>query len=120
MRPQSPEQEDSERGSLPPQVYPLDADDSSFMGPDLQEQMQAEKMLFPEASTWAPDEERLFETLFFRAHRPLLPSHWALDFRGVPMGDTVFDNVEEDTAVIRAHGNEFNGKSITSRCSGTI
>ncbi|KEY74279.1 hypothetical protein S7711_00437 [Stachybotrys chartarum IBT 7711] len=114
MGSRSPEPQDFERVSLPPQVHPLDADDSSFMGPDLQEQMQAEKMLFPDASTWAPDEERLFETLFFRAHRSLLPSHWALDFRGVPMGDTVFDNVE-DTAVIRAHGNEFNATTALMR-----
>ncbi|KAG5949789.1 hypothetical protein E4U53_005757, partial [Claviceps sorghi] len=53
-------------------------------------ELELEKKRYPGASTWAADEERLFEILFQRAERPILPGHWEVDFRGIPMLDTVF------------------------------
>ena len=77
----------------------------------LRERMQLEKELYPGASTWADDEERLFEVLFQRQDVPLLPSHWEFDFRGVPMSETVFDTSNSHPPAIYGHSEkEFQGE----------
>lgn len=52
--------------------------------------LELEKQRYPGASAWAPDEEHLFKTLFQRAERPLLPAHWDVDLRGIPVQDSIF------------------------------
>lgn len=74
--------------------------------------MQLEKKLYPGAETWAPDEERLFEVLYLREELAILPSHWNLDFCGVPMATSVFASSEEVTPIVFAHSTEreFHGE----------
>lgn len=78
--------------------------------------MQLEKEYYPGAKSWAPDEERLFETLFRRQDLPMLPPNWDVDFSGVPISDMIFDTSEECPAIIFAHSREFQGM-CTPVCS---
>ncbi|KAG6115271.1 hypothetical protein E4U13_002891 [Claviceps humidiphila] len=64
--------------------------------PETQLELELEKKRYPGASTWAPAEENLFEILFQRAERAILPGHWEVDFRGIPMLDTVFSTNDDD------------------------
>ncbi|KAG6064638.1 hypothetical protein E4U32_008237 [Claviceps aff. humidiphila group G2b] len=64
--------------------------------PETQLELELEKKRYPGASTWAPAEEHLFEILFQRAERAILPGHWEVDFRGIPMLDTVFSTNDDD------------------------
>ncbi|PNY24933.1 Uncharacterized protein TCAP_05123 [Tolypocladium capitatum] len=70
---------------------------------NLGEELEDEKRRYPGASTWARDEERLFEVLFLRQDLPLLPAHWDVDFRGVPMVDSIFQTSDEFPPVVYAH-----------------
>ncbi|KAG6009120.1 hypothetical protein E4U21_003189 [Claviceps maximensis] len=76
-----------------------------------QPELEIEKKRYPGASTWASDEERLFEILFQRAERPVLPGHWEVDFRGIPMLDTVFsmndDSDDSRSVVYSRSGKDF-------------
>ncbi|KAH7319915.1 hypothetical protein B0I35DRAFT_430139 [Stachybotrys elegans] len=90
-------------------------EDSALAEVELQQQMVEEKKLFPEASTWAPDEEKLFEILFLRAYRPLLPYHWELDFRGVPMPGLVYSTSDEDPPIVYAHKKQFAASTALMR-----
>ncbi|KAF7544223.1 hypothetical protein G7046_g9831 [Stylonectria norvegica] len=74
---------------------------------DLLQEMEAEKIRFPGASSWAPDEERLFEIMFLRQDLPMLPPNWDMDFCGVPISDHIFQTSEENPAIIYAHAKEF-------------
>ncbi|KAG6044810.1 hypothetical protein E4U17_000381, partial [Claviceps sp. LM77 group G4] len=64
--------------------------------PETQLELELEKKRYPGASTWAPAEEHLFEILFQRAERAILPGHWEVDFRGIPMLDTIFSTINHD------------------------
>lgn len=77
----------------------------------LGEELEMEKQRYPGASTWAKDEERLFEVLFLRQDLPLLPAHWDVDFRGVPMVDSIFQTSDEFPPIVYAHSTkEFQGR----------
>lgn len=78
---------------------------------DLKKEMQREKSLYPGAKTWAAEEEKLFELLFMRQGLPILPAHWEVDFRNVPIGIDNFSLDDETSPLIYAHGKEFLGKS---------
>lgn len=78
---------------------------------DLRGLLDDEKALYPAASTWAAAEERLFEILFLRQCLPLLPSHWAMDFRGLPMPGSVFRKLDDYPPVVYPHSpREFRGE----------
>ncbi|KAG5920145.1 hypothetical protein E4U42_006283 [Claviceps africana] len=85
-------------------------------------ELALEKKRYPGASTWAPDEERLFEVLFQRAERPILPGHWEVDFRGIPMLDTVFslnDDKHDSRAIVYSRsGKDF--QDLTSSVRTTV
>lgn len=94
-------------------------DEESTAEMDSWQQMEIEKGMYPGASTWARDEERLFEILFLRQDLPLLPSHWDVDFRGVPISVATFQTSNESPPVVYAHSKkEFQGEKnpTTHRC----
>ncbi|EGX90771.1 hypothetical protein CCM_07191 [Cordyceps militaris CM01] len=76
---------------------------------DLWTQLELEKSKYPGASTWAPDEERLFELLFFRQALPILPSHWELDLSAVPIAEVNFAGIDdpEKRPIVYAHSKDF-------------
>lgn len=78
----------------------------------LRDMLDSEKALYPGASNWALGEERLFEILFLRQELPLLPSHWDMAFRGVPMMDSIFQTSPEYPPIVFAHSDDFHGKSL--------
>ncbi|KAM3510895.1 hypothetical protein MY11210_005433 [Beauveria gryllotalpidicola] len=80
----------------------------------LWEQLELEKSRYPGASTWAPDEERLFELLFFRQDLPILPSHWELDMSAVPISEANFAD-GENTPVVYAHSTDFRATTALVR-----
>jgi hypothetical protein len=79
---------------------------------DIQLELEEEKRSYPGASSWAAEEERLFEILFQRATTPLLPAHWDVDFRGIPVIDSIFAPNDETQPIIysRSPKKEFQGK----------
>ncbi|TWU72734.1 hypothetical protein ED733_001088 [Metarhizium rileyi] len=72
---------------------------------DIRLELEEEKRSYPGASTWAEEEERLFEILFQRADIPLLPAHWHVDFRGIPVVDTIFSAGDEVPSIIYSRSN---------------
>lgn len=76
----------------------------------LMEEMELEKTRYPGASSWAPDEERLFEILYMRQDLPMLPPTWDIDLSGVPISDVVFQTSDEFPPIIYAHAKDFRGK----------
>ncbi|KAJ6780663.1 hypothetical protein PWT90_01323 [Aphanocladium album] len=73
---------------------------------DIWAQLELEKSRYPGASTWAPEEEHLFELLFCRQDLPILPLHWELDLSGVPISGTNFAALKS-SSVVYAHGKDF-------------
>lgn len=73
----------------------------------LMEEMELEKTRYPGASSWAPDEERLFEILYMRQDLPMLPPTWDIDLSGVPISDVVFQTSDEFPPIIYAHAKDF-------------
>ncbi|EFY92661.1 hypothetical protein J3458_001787 [Metarhizium acridum] len=72
------------------QGYESSVDAPIAAAADMRLELEEEKRSYPGASTWADEEERLFEILFQRADIPLLPAHWHVDFRGIPVVDSIF------------------------------
>ncbi|KAF4513264.1 hypothetical protein G6O67_000556 [Ophiocordyceps sinensis] len=77
--------------------------------------LDAEKEHYPGASTWARDEERLFEILFLRQDLPLLPSYWAMDFRALPMVDSIFQASPKYPPIVYAHSNDYHATTALTR-----
>lgn len=76
--------------------------------------------MYPGAGTWALDEEKLFEVLYFREDMPLMPNSWDVDFSGVPIPATVFDRTGEAERIIYARSErEFQGENIPMLCDKT-
>jgi hypothetical protein len=65
-----------------------------------EQDMEMEKSLYPGGDSWADDEERLFEALFMRQYRPLLPESWTFDFRGIPAPEAIFARSPADAPLI--------------------
>ena len=76
--------------------------DDSELNMDLRTRMQIEKERYPGAFSWAEAEERLFEVLFLREEVPILPSHWNVDFLGVPMSESVFASSTDELSSVYA------------------
>lgn len=59
-------------------------------------------------------EERLFEILFLRQEIPLLPLHWGVDFRAVPMSGDLFCWKTGMKPIVYAHTSGFRGEKFFS------
>lgn len=77
---------------------------------DIDEVMAEERRKFPGSQNWADDEAALFRILFLREHRALMPREWAMDFRGIPVPETLFAQTDLYHPVIYSRsGNDFRG-----------
>ncbi|OAQ68913.1 hypothetical protein VFPPC_13756 [Pochonia chlamydosporia 170] len=76
---------------------------------DVQLELEEEKRSYPGASTWAEEEEQLFEILFKRGDIPLVPAHWDVDFRGIPVVESIFSTTDDMPPIIysRSTDKEF-------------
>ena len=82
---------------------------------DRYEEMMEERKLFPGSDAWAADEERLFQLLFMRQYSPLMPPHWNVDFRGIPLPDILFATSEVDRPVVYSRlEQDFRGKTAVA------
>lgn len=77
----------------------------------MQLELEEEKRSYPGASTWAEEEEQLFEILFKRGDIPLVPAHWDVDFRGIPVVESIFSTTDDMPPIIysRSIDKEFQG-----------
>ncbi|KAL1901554.1 hypothetical protein Cpir12675_000423 [Ceratocystis pirilliformis] len=76
-------------------VIPERREDSvlAHKGPSLKDRLRSmaeEKKLFPASTTWHIDETSLFEALYLRQYRPLVPASWDTQLRGVPIPEFCF------------------------------
>ncbi|KAH7375776.1 hypothetical protein B0T11DRAFT_323757 [Plectosphaerella cucumerina] len=70
--------------------------------------MHQERALVPGSQEWADDEEKVFRILFLREFNPLLPRHWSMDFRGIPIPSQLFSQTDGCQPVIYSRaGNDF-------------
>ncbi|EFQ27711.1 hypothetical protein CGRA01v4_02884 [Colletotrichum graminicola] len=80
------------------------------------DEMDEERKLFPGSDNWAEDEHRLFRILYMRQYCPLLPSHWDMDFRGIPIPDILFASSDAHPPVINSRsGNDFKATRALAR-----
>ncbi|KAK2046511.1 hypothetical protein LZ31DRAFT_552196 [Colletotrichum somersetense] len=80
------------------------------------DEMDEERKLFPGSDNWAEDEHRLFRILYMRQYSPLLPSHWDMDFRGIPIPDILFASSDAHPPVINSRsGNDFKATRALAR-----
>lgn len=71
--------------------------------------MEEEKRRYLGSQRWNRLEERLFEILFLRQEIPLLPLHWEVDFRGVPVSGDLFCWREGVKPIVYAHTSGLGG-----------
>lgn len=95
----------SSKNSAQETATTVPVDDMSLL-----QQMELEKSRYPGATTWAPEEAHLFEMLYLRQDLPILPAHWELDLRGVPISETNFADLKSPP-VVYAHGKDFLGNT---------
>lgn len=101
-------EEDNETSILDSLDTGYESDAPLALQTETQLELELEKKRYPGASTWAPDEEQLFEILFQRAERAILPGHWEVDFRGIPMLDTVFSMNDDIRPIVYSRsGKDF-------------
>lgn len=74
--------------------------------------MQMAKRNYLGGLEWAKAEEQLFEILFLRQDIPLLPLHWEVDFRGVPISGDCFCCKKGENPIIYAHTSTFLGQRL--------
>ncbi|TQN67506.1 hypothetical protein CSHISOI_07937 [Colletotrichum shisoi] len=80
------------------------------------EEMDEERKLFPGSDAWAEDELRLFKILYMRQYCPLLPSHWGMDFRGIPIPDILFASSDAHPPLINSQsGTDFKATRALAR-----
>ncbi|KAK1963355.1 hypothetical protein LY78DRAFT_584878 [Colletotrichum sublineola] len=80
------------------------------------DEMDEERKLFPGSDSWAEDELRLFRILYMRQYSPLLPSHWDMDFRGIPIPDILFASSDAHPPLINSRsGNDFKATRALAR-----
>ncbi|KAK1597299.1 uncharacterized protein LY79DRAFT_587356 [Colletotrichum navitas] len=80
------------------------------------DEMDEERKLFPGSDNWTEDEHRLFRILYMRQYCPLLPSHWDMDFRGIPIPDILFASSDAHPPVINSRsGNDFKATRALAR-----
>jgi hypothetical protein len=71
--------------------------------------MERAKRIYLGGLEWARPEEQLFEILFLRQEIPLLPLHWEVDFRGVPISGDCFCYRKGVKPIVYAHASTFQG-----------
>lgn len=71
--------------------------------------MEEEKRRYLGSQRWNRLEERLFEILFLRQEIPLLPLHWEVDFRGVPVSGDLFCWKKGVKPIVYAHAGGLGG-----------
>lgn len=74
--------------------------------------MQMAKRNYLGRLEWAKAEDQLFEILFLRQDIPLLPLHWEVDFRGVPISGDCFCCKKGENPIIYAHTSTFLGQRL--------
>ncbi|KAK1997251.1 hypothetical protein LX36DRAFT_578818 [Colletotrichum falcatum] len=80
------------------------------------DEMDEERKLFPGSDNWAEDEHKLFRILYMRQYCPLLPSHWDMDFRGIPIPDILFASSDAHPPLINSQsGNDFKATRALAR-----
>ncbi|GKT48616.1 uncharacterized protein ColSpa_08797 [Colletotrichum spaethianum] len=80
------------------------------------EEMDEERKLFPGSDNWAEDELRLFKILYMRQYSPLLPSHWDMDFRGIPIPEILFASSDAHPPIINSRsGSDFKATRALAR-----
>ncbi|KAH6610571.1 hypothetical protein Trco_000591 [Trichoderma cornu-damae] len=77
--------------------------------------MEREKRSYLGNFEWAEQEERLFEILFLRQEIPLLPLHWEVDFRGVPISGDCFCLQRGVKPIVYAHTSGFRATTALTR-----
>ncbi|KAH8125625.1 hypothetical protein ACSS6W_001367 [Trichoderma asperelloides] len=77
--------------------------------------MQMAKRNYLGGLEWAKAEEQLFEILFLRQDIPLLPLHWEVDFRGVPISGDCFCCKKGENPIIYAHTSTFLATTALTR-----
>ncbi|KAH0524887.1 hypothetical protein TsFJ059_007335 [Trichoderma semiorbis] len=82
--------------------------------------MEEEKRRYLGSQRWNGLEERLFEILFLRQEIPLLPLHWEVDFRGVPVSGDLFCWREGVKPIVYAHTSGLGGFRATSALTRLI
>ncbi|PTB56365.1 hypothetical protein M431DRAFT_550413 [Trichoderma harzianum CBS 226.95] len=82
--------------------------------------MEEEKRRYLGSQRWNRLEERLFEILFLRQEIPLLPLHWEVDFRGVPVSGDLFCWREGVKPIVYAHTSGLGGFRATSALTRLI
>ncbi|KAJ4858675.1 hypothetical protein T069G_06942 [Trichoderma breve] len=82
--------------------------------------MEEEKRRYLGSQRWNELEERLFEILFLRQEIPLLPLHWEVDFRGVPVSGDLFCWREGVKPIVYAHTSGLGGFRATSALTRLI
>lgn len=90
-------------------------EESSQLQPTLREQLSMELERYPGAPTWAPEEQILFERLFMREELPILPGHWEVDLRGIPIAADNFALDDPHKPLIYAHSKEFQATTALIR-----
>ncbi|OHE94304.1 hypothetical protein CORC01_10351 [Colletotrichum orchidophilum] len=80
------------------------------------DEMDEERKLFPGSDSWTDEELRLFQILYMRQYSPLLPSHWDMDFRGIPIPDVLFASSDAHPPIINSRcGNDFKATRALAR-----
>ncbi|KAL2877928.1 hypothetical protein SGCOL_006879 [Colletotrichum sp. CLE4] len=80
------------------------------------DEMDEERKLFPGSDDWTDEENRLFQILYMRQYSPLLPSHWDMDFRGIPIPDVLFASSDAHPPIINSRsGNDFKATRALAR-----
>ncbi|EHK48184.1 hypothetical protein TRIATDRAFT_81819 [Trichoderma atroviride IMI 206040] len=77
--------------------------------------MQMAKRNYLGRLEWAKGEEQLFEILFLRQDIPLLPLHWEVDFRGIPISGDCFCCKKGENPIIYAHTSTFLATTALTR-----
>ncbi|KAL7932745.1 hypothetical protein V8C35DRAFT_322933 [Trichoderma chlorosporum] len=67
-----------------------EGDGGQLLHSSILDSMETEKSRYRGERHWNQLEERLFEILFLRQEISLLPLHWELDFRGIPVSGDLF------------------------------
>ncbi|KAL7946479.1 hypothetical protein V8C42DRAFT_37349 [Trichoderma barbatum] len=77
--------------------------------------MEAAKREYLAGQQWHELEERLYEILFLRQEIPLLPLHWEVDFRGVPISGDCFCWKKGVKPIVYEHTKEFRATMALTR-----
>ncbi|KAL7787489.1 hypothetical protein V8C37DRAFT_404832 [Trichoderma ceciliae] len=90
-------------------------DDGRLVNNRILADMEMEKKNYLGSLQWAKQEEQLFEILFLRQEIPILPLHWEVDFRGVPISGDCFCLKKGVKPIVYAHTSGFRATTALTR-----